>query len=159
MRILILAAAAGLALSVTASASFASDTPLLKSGKVQIADHAMAPRSKAAIRRDVQGKPADMLAFAGVKPGDKAVDLSPAEGDFARLFAEMIESQGSVHVDAPVVWLSRSFQDFTASLGASPDIVLVNKAVFAALAPGGGLDAAINGPADSLPHRFRKPKS
>jgi predicted methyltransferase len=42
-----------------------------------IADHA---RPAADTKRDPDRKPAELVAFAGIKPGDKVVDLIPGGG-------------------------------------------------------------------------------
>ena len=73
MRTVFLAAAAGLALAAAASATFASEVALHPT-KLQLAAVADASRPKEDVQRDAQRKPADMLAFAGVKPGDKVAE-------------------------------------------------------------------------------------
>lgn len=46
--------------------------------------------------RDADRKPAEMLAFAGVKPGMAVVDLMPGGGYFTRLFSTAVGTQGHV---------------------------------------------------------------
>ena len=58
-------------------------------------------RPQADSTRDGERKPADMLAFAGVKPGEKVVDLLPGGGYFTRLFSVAVGSQGKVYALAP----------------------------------------------------------
>ncbi len=58
-------------------------------------------RPEADTARDAQRKPADMLAFAGVKPGAKVVDLLPGGGYFTRLFSVAVGPKGKVYALAP----------------------------------------------------------
>jgi predicted methyltransferase len=51
--------------------------------------------------RDEARKPADMLAFAGVRPGMKVVDLLPGGGYFTRLFAVAVGPGGHVYAVQP----------------------------------------------------------
>lgn len=130
---------------------------------------------------DAERKPAEMLVFAGVKPGQTVVDLIPGGGYFTRIFAKAVGPKGtvyavggpprksddpakpaptpaqdviaadpayanvkSVHVPfgefaiptpADVIWTSQNYHD----LKNIPnfDIAAFNKAVYAALKPGG----------------------
>jgi predicted methyltransferase len=47
--------------------------------------------------RDALRKPADMLAFAQIRPGQKVADLIPGGGYFTRLFAVAVGPQGHVY--------------------------------------------------------------
>ena len=58
-------------------------------------------RPQADSARDADRKPADMLAFAGVKPGEKVVDLLPGGGYFTRLFSAAVGPKGKVYALAP----------------------------------------------------------
>jgi predicted methyltransferase len=177
VRIVVLAAA-GLVLAAAASASFASDVAL-KPTQAQLAAVSDANRPKEDIQRDAERKPADMLAFAGVKPGDKVADLIPGKGYFTRLFADVVGPKGVVYAYEPsefakfsksplpangahpdparpnivfltgpvndfatpqkldIVWTSQNYHDLKDSFTAPADTARVNKAVFAALKPGG----------------------
>lgn len=44
--------------------------------------------------QDANRKPEDVLAFAGVKPGDKVVDLMPGSGYYTRIFSKIVVAQG-----------------------------------------------------------------
>ena len=46
--------------------------------------------------RDADRKPAETVAFAGVKPGDKVVDLFPGGGYFTRIFSKIVGPKGHV---------------------------------------------------------------
>jgi predicted methyltransferase len=48
-------------------------------------------------KRDELRKPAEMLVFAGVKPGTKVMDLIPGGGYFTRLFAKAVGPTGWVY--------------------------------------------------------------
>jgi predicted methyltransferase len=131
--------------------------------------------------RDANRKPAECLAFAGVKPGEQVVELIPGSGYFTRLFSDIVGPKGKVYAVAPprrpdapadrpdpaaavqaiagdphyanvvvivgkmsdldlpknvdLVWTSQNYHDFHNI----PNLNLVDfdKAVFAALKPGG----------------------
>lgn len=126
-------------------------------------------------QRDVNRKPAESVAFAGLKPGDKIVDLLPGGGYFTRIFSKVVGPKGHVYAlwpqgapdtrtaaakaiaadpaygnvseleqpltalkipeAADIVWTSQNYHDLHNIQGL--DLGAVNKAVFAALKPGG----------------------
>jgi predicted methyltransferase len=47
--------------------------------------------------RDVNRKPAEVIAFAGIKPGDKVGELMPGGGYFTRIFCQLVGPQGHVY--------------------------------------------------------------
>ena len=51
--------------------------------------------------QDALRKPAEMLAFSQVKPGDKVIDFIPGHGYFTRLFAVAVKPGGTVIADIP----------------------------------------------------------
>src|SRR5436305_213185 len=51
--------------------------------------------------RDGDRKPAEMIAFAGVKPGSVVVDLVPGKGYFTRIFAKAVGPKGHVYAYFP----------------------------------------------------------
>lgn len=51
--------------------------------------------------RDADRKPAETLAFAGVKPGDKVADYAAGGGYFTRLFAGVVTPSGHVYAVVP----------------------------------------------------------
>ena len=53
--------------------------------------------------RDVNRKPAESIAFAGVKPGDKVVDFLAGGGYFTRILSKVVGPQGHVYATAPVI--------------------------------------------------------
>lgn len=52
-------------------------------------------------KRDADRKPAEMLVFAGVKPGMRVMDLMPGGGYFTRLFAKAVGANGYVYAYEP----------------------------------------------------------
>lgn len=64
-----------------------------------VADSARPVDEKA---QDVDRKPAAVLAFAGIKPGDKVVDLMPGAGYYTRIFSKVVGPKGRVYALQPV---------------------------------------------------------
>lgn len=58
-------------------------------------------RPEADTQRDANRKPAETLAFAGIKAGDKVADLLPGGGYFTRLFSKVVGEKGVVYAVAP----------------------------------------------------------
>ncbi len=54
-------------------------------------------RPAADTARDADRKPAEVMEFAGIKPGMKVVDLIPGKGYFSRLFAAAVGAKGWVY--------------------------------------------------------------
>jgi predicted methyltransferase len=136
-------------------------------------------RSPENVARDALRKPAAMLEFAGVKPGDVVVDLIPGKGYFTQLFAGAVGPKGYVYSFEPtefdaeaakfhepvpsgavpgypnasyihasiaklpipqladVIWTSQNYHDLHDPFAGPVDIAAFNKAVYAALKPGG----------------------
>ncbi len=69
-----------------------------------ISDPGRPARDKA---RDATRKPAEMLAFAEVKPGQTAVDFFPGGGYFTRLFSTAVGPKGMVYAATPQTILDR----------------------------------------------------
>jgi predicted methyltransferase len=63
-----------------------------------VADHA---RPATDTKRDADRKPAELIAFAGIKPGDKVADLLPGGGYFTRIFSKTVGPQGHVYAVIP----------------------------------------------------------
>jgi predicted methyltransferase len=51
--------------------------------------------------RDADRKPAEVIAFAGIKAGDKVADMLPGGGYFTRLFSGVVGAKGTVYALAP----------------------------------------------------------
>ncbi len=63
-----------------------------------VADNGRPDADKA---RDADRKPAETLAFAGVKPGEQVVDFLPGGGYFTRIFAKAVAPKGHVLALSP----------------------------------------------------------
>lgn len=57
--------------------------------------------------RDAHRKPAEIVAFAGVKPGDKVAELIPAGGYYTRILAKAVGPKGHVYAIVPKFFASR----------------------------------------------------
>jgi predicted methyltransferase len=68
-------------------------------------DLALADPGRAAHRQasDARRKPAELIAFAGVRPGDKVLDLIPGDGYWTRIFSKLVGPRGKVYA----VWPER----------------------------------------------------
>lgn len=93
----VLAVAAGLAL-IGASPALAKDVKPSKEIRAAVAD---ASRPAADKERDAARHPAELLAFAGVKPGQKIGDYMPGGGYFTRIFARTVGPTGKVYAIFP----------------------------------------------------------
>ena len=60
-----------------------------------------APRPAADTARDATRKPAALIAFAGIKPGDKIGDFMPGTGYFTRIFSHLAGPGGHVYAIIP----------------------------------------------------------
>lgn len=58
-------------------------------------------RPQADTARDADRKPAELLAFAGVKPGQSVVDFLPGGGYFTRIFSKAVGPKGHVLALSP----------------------------------------------------------
>jgi predicted methyltransferase len=164
-----------MALAIPASAAAPA---VSKAVAAAVADPA---RPASDTERDANRKPAEMLAFAGVKPGDRVGDYAAGQGYFTRLFAAAVGPQGHVYATVPaslfqypnivkgiaeieayakdhpnvsvtaasaldaarypekldVFWISQNYHDLKDPFMGPVDMARFNKAVFAALKPGG----------------------
>jgi predicted methyltransferase len=67
-----------------------------------VADAVASPlRPNADVELDADRKPAELLTFADIRPGDKVADLLPGEGYFTRLFRQLVGPQGHVFAIIP----------------------------------------------------------
>lgn len=48
-------------------------------------------------QRDADRRPAEVIAFAGIKPGDKVADLLPGRGYFTKIFCKVVGESGHVY--------------------------------------------------------------
>ena len=167
---------AGLALAV--SSVSAADERAPAAIDAAIADPARPATDTA---RDANRKPAAMLAFAGIKPGDRVADYAAGSGYFTRLFASAVGPSGHVYASVPsgllhyanivaglaemqtyavshpnvsitfgsaldaaryperldLFWIAQNYHDLHDPFMGPVDMAAFNRAVFAALKPGG----------------------
>ena len=81
-----------------------------------------AARPDADKARDAMRKPADMIAFAGVKAGSRVVDLVPGGGYFTRIFSKVVGAKGHVYAVMPeeMVKFSAKALDGVSAILANP---------------------------------------
>lgn len=82
------------------------------------------------LQRDEDRKPADMLAFAEVRPGIKVAEIAPGGGYFSRLLSLAVGNTGKVYANSsrPLPWL----EGWTAG---HPNVVLQSAPPTGPLAP------------------------
>lgn len=78
------------------------------------------------VARDPLRHPADMLAFAGVKAGDKIADIRPGAGYFTRLFARVVGADGHVYAFVPNRTAERENPRADVLVAAYPNVTRVN---------------------------------
>jgi len=83
-------------LSLFASAAQAAGVP--KAVSAAVADSARPQEDK---DRDAAHKPAETVAFAGIKAGDKVVELMPGSGYFTRIISVIVGPKGHVYAVSP----------------------------------------------------------
>ena len=76
-----------------------------------IADPARPPQQ---VARDAERKPGAVLAFAGVKPGDRVADFMSGEAYFTRLFSRIVGKTGRVYAFLPEEQLKNCAPEETA---------------------------------------------
>jgi predicted methyltransferase len=52
-------------------------------------------------QRDADRKPAETIKFAGIKPGDRVMELAPSKGYFTRLLSKVVGPKGHVYAISP----------------------------------------------------------
>src|SRR6516162_2931140 len=77
------------------TASLASAAPSIPAYiSAAVADSARPAEDK---QRDADRKPAETLAFAGVKPGDTVIEVAPGKGYYTRLLSAVVGAKGKVY--------------------------------------------------------------
>lgn len=61
-------------------------------------------RPAAERRADAHRKPAELLAFAGLRPGDRVADLMPGRGYLTRIFSSVVGGDGKVFAIYPTLF-------------------------------------------------------
>jgi predicted methyltransferase len=85
--------AAAMCFSLLASTAIAKPPAVPKAVAAAVADPA---RPQADRDRDADRKPAECIAFAGLKPGQRIADLLPGGGYFTRIFSGVVGPKGQV---------------------------------------------------------------
>lgn len=83
--------AAAVAVGISAVAAYAAPAAYITAA---VADKG---RPEADTKRDADRKPAEMMEFAGVKPGQTVVDFLPGGGYFTRIFSKAVGAKGVVY--------------------------------------------------------------
>jgi predicted methyltransferase len=86
-------------LSVFTSNLATSTVPHLSAAITSAIEDGTRPATDTA--RDANRKPAETLAFAGIKSGDKVADYAAGAGYFTRLFAGVVGPSGHVYASVP----------------------------------------------------------
>jgi predicted methyltransferase len=126
---LVLAAGFAAALMLTGNCTSAASIP----GNIAAAV-ADGSRPDADKTRDANRKPAETLAFTGVKPGAQIAELLPGGGYFTRIFSKAVGSSGHVYalVPAPLADAPADVPDFAArvkAIAADPNYANVSVVV------------------------------
>jgi predicted methyltransferase len=170
-----LAAAAAVALlALVQSPGFGAAPEVPAFVKAAVAD---THRPAADTMRDGDRQPTDMLAYSGIKPGDKVAELIPAGGYSTRLLSAAVGPRGHIyslnlatlndrikaqiepvtndpayanvsvlnedfeHLTVPepvdIVWTAQNYHDFQNPGMFHVDTAAMDRAIFAALKPGG----------------------
>jgi predicted methyltransferase len=93
-----------LAAAVISQASYALTAQAAPAAYVTSAV-ASADRPASDSQRDALRKPAELIAFAGIKPGDRVADLIPGKGYFTRIFSKVVGPKGHVFAVVPTEFL------------------------------------------------------
>jgi len=93
MRLSLAVAAAAILLAWGARA-----TPVPAYVQAAVADP---DRPAADTARDANRKPAECIAFAGIKPGDRVADIMPGNGYYTKIFARVVGPKGWVYAFFP----------------------------------------------------------
>jgi predicted methyltransferase len=125
----VLAAALAATLMLTAACASAASIP--DNIAAAVADSSRPDADKT---RDANRKPAETLAFTGVKPGTQVAELLPGGGYFTRLFSKAVGSSGHVYalVPAPLADAPADVPDFAArvkAIAADPNYANVSVVV------------------------------
>lgn len=90
---------AGAALSFAAFTTLQAADMAVPAGIADAVSDAGRPEADKA--RDADRHPAESVAYAGIKPGDKVIDLIPGGGYFTRIFSKAVGEKGKVYTLTP----------------------------------------------------------
>jgi predicted methyltransferase len=94
--------------------ALAAEAPSPDMSAVLAAAVADSSRPNSDTTRDADRKPAQTLAFSGIKPGDQVADYVANSGYFTRLFSSVVGSKGHVYAVEPTAFFK--FQSFPAAV-------------------------------------------
>ncbi len=100
-RLATVLASVGLIMGSAAFAQAQEPSPAISSA---VADTARPAADRA---RDALRKPAEIVAFAGVKPGDKIAEIAPGGGYYTRILSKAVGPQGKVYALMPAFFANR----------------------------------------------------
>jgi predicted methyltransferase len=90
----------------------AADSPVQDRQFSQAAlDAALADPGRKDAAADVRRKPGQLIALAGVKPGDRVVDLIPGSGYWTKIFSKVVGPTGKVYAIWPEAYAKESSGD------------------------------------------------
>ncbi|HEY1631655.1 MAG TPA: hypothetical protein VGF56_10075 [Rhizomicrobium sp.] len=85
-----------LAAFVLTHSAFAADMPAYVNAAISDSN-----RPAEDVARDAARKPAEMIAFSGIKTGDKVLELLPGGGYFTRIFSKVVGPNGHIYAAVP----------------------------------------------------------
>ena len=112
------AAVAALAFTLAAceSGPFSSSAPPVPTEAIEAA-LAAPDRLETDVERDASRHAAELLAFTGVQPGDRVLDIGSLQGYMAWLFSGVVGREGAVTMQNPPVWWD-NFESLPPAVGA-----------------------------------------
>jgi predicted methyltransferase len=125
------------ALLITGSA-LAADAPIPAAITAAVADANRPAEQKA---EDAARMPAAVVAFSGMKAGDKVVDFLPGGGYYTRIFSKVVGPQGKVYAAVPAENIARraNAADAVKAIAAQPayggNIAVINPSIANFTAP------------------------
>lgn len=90
-----------------ATSGFSASAAAPKASPAIAAAVADAQRPAADTARDIHRKPAEIVAFAGVKPGDKVAEMMPGGGYYTRILAKTVGPKGHIYALVPTGFANR----------------------------------------------------
>ena len=88
-------------------------------------------RPAADTERDGDRKPAQLIAFAGIKQGERVADIMPGGGYFTRIFSKVVGPRGKVYalVPAELLKVAPKAADVAKAIGEAPGFANVSALV------------------------------
>lgn len=115
---------AAFAVALFSAPVLAAEVPAYVTAAIDSPDRPAADRA-----RDAERKPAEMVTFAGVMPGDKVLELIPGGGYFTKIFSNAVGSSGHVYAFEPVELDAFYAQHGTAQPQTGGNVTVVHKPI------------------------------